>query len=287
MKWRDSVNSGCKVNLRLKVTGKRPDGLHDLAGCFCFLPFPGDIISITAGEKEGVSLDCPGFPELSGSQNLAYRAAESFAQASGIMPSWHIVVEKKIPIAAGLGGGSADAGAVLTMLNRHYRSFSGLELKNLAFTLGADIPFFIENRTAWVTGAGECIEFPENLPEIPEIVIVNPGFPVSAKWAYTHLDKKYIGQDDPQIRADFESGKVDWRKFCCNDLAFALMNKFPLLRMMENSLYDLGAIAVQISGSGPSIVGLFEKDSSLAAENFRKNFSGMHGLRIFAGGKEF
>jgi 4-diphosphocytidyl-2C-methyl-D-erythritol kinase len=101
------------------------------------------------------------------------------------------------------------------------------------------------------------------------------------------LEKEHIGADDPQIREDFTSGKVNWRNFCRNDLAFALMKKFPLLQMMEKTLYDLGAVAVQISGSGPSILGLFEKNGSNAAEKFREKFSGMDGLRIFTGEKEF
>ena len=95
-------------------------------------------------------------------------------------------------VVAAVDGPAIGAGAMLAMLNRHYPVFSPEKLKNLAFSLGADVPFFLGNRTAWVTGAGENIEFLNSMSELPEIVIINPGFPVSARWAYTQLAKEMM-----------------------------------------------------------------------------------------------
>ena len=262
MKWREETNCGCKVNLRLKVTGKRADGLHELSSCFIYLPCPGDKLSVTE-HNAPLTLSCPGFPELENQHNLLWKAAMLFAEKSRIVPSWHIMLEKRVPMAAGLGGGSADAGALLAMLNRRYQSLSDNELNETAFALGADVPFFLHRQPAWVTGAGEKIEYLENLTELPEILIVYPAFPVSAKWAYTHLDKAVIGAEDKDIKAAFLNGSVQWNEFCRNDLAPAVVKKFPLITVLMEFLKNSGAAAVQMSGSGPSVFALFARGKEL------------------------
>ena len=239
-------------------------------------------------DADTLTLECPGCPELENESNLVWRAAELFAAAAGITPAWHITLEKRVPIAAGLGGGSADAGALFALLNEHYAALPQDELEKLAFSLGADVPFFLKRSSAWVTGAGEYFEYFENLPEIPEVLIVNPAFPVSAKWAYVNMPKKLISPDDPAEKAKFLAGKCDWQSFCLNDLAPAVMDKFPLLRILEEKLRDYWALAVQMSGSGPSLFALFETgQAAIAAEKLRKDFASMAGMRIFAGGKEW
>lgn len=282
------INCGCKINLRLKVTGKRQDKLHDLSSCFLRLDEPGDRLTLSISGTPGIDLSVPDFPELAGKNNLVYKAAELFAARSGIVPAWHIVLEKRVPIAAGLGGGSADAGGMLALLNRIYRSFSPEDLASLAFSLGADVPFFLNERSAWVTGAGEFFEYPENLPELPEILIVNPGFPVSAGWAYTHLAKELISADDLKYHDEFFSGKIkNYAEFCRNDLAPAIFDKFPLLRMIREHLAACGALAVQVSGSGPSLFALFESDAAKRAKELREKFSDFYNMRIFTGGTEW
>ena len=286
-KWHKTVNCGCKINLRLKVTARRPDGLHDLSSCFVFLPFPGDELSVSGG-AESLTLECPGFPELANEKNLLWLAAEKFASASGIAPQWHIVLQKNVPMAAGLGGGSADAGALLALLNEQYQTLDEQTLLDLAFSLGADVPFFLRKKAAWVTGAGEKFEELTDLLQLPEVLIVNPGFPVSAKWAYTHMDKRLIGSDDPGLQSDFMTGKVDWHEFCRNDLAPAVMRKFPLLTVLKDFLISHEALAVQVSGSGPSLFALYESGkASSAAAILRERFAAMENLRIFTEGKEF
>ena len=283
-----TLNCGCKINLRLKVTGKRPDKLHELSSLFLFLEHPGDILNFSITDKCGIFLETPGFPDLDGENHLVCRSAELFARTAGITPCWKIILEKNVPVAAGLGGGSADAAGILSLLNDVYHAFSPEKLCELAFSIGADVPFFLNRRSAWVSGAGEKFEFPEKIPQIPELLIVNPGFPVSAKWAYTHLVPELIGQDDPELKAAFASGNIKcWQEFCRNDLAPALFEKFPLLTILKEHLLSCGASAVQVSGSGSSLFALFESGAEENARKLRDKFSTMNNMRIFAGGKEW
>ena len=282
-----TLNCGCKINLRLKVTGKRADKLHTLSSCFLFLEHPGDLLEFSHCAESGIFFSCPDFPELDGEKNLVYRAAALYAEKAGIVPAWKIVLRKNVPLAAGLGGGSAGAGGILSLLNGIYNAFSPQELTDIAFSLGADVPFFLNRRAAWVTGAGEFFEEISEVPEIPEILIVNPGFPVSAKWAYTHMAEELKTPDDERFKAEFLSGEVSsWHDFCRNDLALALYEKFPLLTIMKDHLLELGALAVQVSGSGSSLFALWEKDVLEKAELFRERFSTIENLRLFAKGIE-
>ena len=180
------MKSGGKINLFLRVTGCRADGYHTLETLFLPLDSPADELTVEFAAAPGIVLEC-GDRELAGNANLAYRAAERYAAASGIRPSWNIRLEKRIPVAAGLGGGSADAAAVLTLLERHYGALGAEGLKRLARSLGADVPFFLDRRPMVGRGIGdELTPLAGALPKL-HFMLVNPGFPVSAKWAYDHL----------------------------------------------------------------------------------------------------
>ncbi len=291
MSWHDSAACGCKINLRLKVTARRTDGFHELSTLFYPLDEPGDIVEISDGGRE-MSLSVPEFPELENGNNLVMRAAGLYRRVSGISGNWHFVLHKKTPIAAGLGGGSADAAAVLQMLNARYKALSPELLAECALQIGADVPFFLTRQAAWAGGVGEKLEFLPDPVRIPEVLIVFPGFPVSAKWAYTHLLPEYIGEDVPEIRNAFsvafaDPRNADWQRLCRNDLAPALWKKFPLLDEIRQELYDAGAAAVQISGSGPSLFALFHNSSCEAAAIIRGKFSSLAGFQVFApGGRE-
>lgn len=290
MNWRDPLYCGCKINLRLKVTSRRPDGMHELSTLFLPLDFPGDTLELRDAPQ--LTLTVPEFPELAAEGNLVYKAAKLFAETCGIAPQWHFILHKTAPIAAGLGGGSADAAAALRLLNARYEAFDTPNLAKLALALGADVPFFLTRQPAWATGVGEVLEmvpYPENLPEI---LIVYPGFPVSAKWAYTHLTPELISPEQAGIKADFtaafaEPSSADWQALCRNDLAVALWKKFPLLTMLREELTSAGAAAVQVSGSGSSLFALFHRNSAAAAADLKNKFGHLHGFRIFTGGKEW
>lgn len=289
-----SLCAGGKINLRLKVTARRPDGYHELDTIFCPLEFPCDRLGIDFESAKGISLLCNS-PEAGDERsNLAFRAAERYAGVTGISPQWQISLEKNIPVAAGCGGGSSDAAAVLTLLNNRYQQLSDTALAELALTLGADVPFFLKRRPLRATGIGERFEeFP--LPEkMPEIMVVYPGFPVSAKWAYQALETQYIGAGKMITPADYlaafaDPGHADWDELLRNDLAFALWKKFPLLRLLKEFIAERGAWGAQISGSGSSIFALFGDAASASecAGALRRSEFNTPYTRIFTGGKEW
>ncbi len=276
-----------KINLFLKVTAKREDGFHELKTLFLPLEQPCDelLLQESAG---GFALTCDN-PEIpSGTDNLAGRAAMLYSEKSGIAPDWSAHIIKRIPVAAGMGGGSSDAAAMLEALNSQYGCFSASQLSEMALTLGADVPFFLSKKTGFATGVGEkLIPFDFETPEIP-LLLVNPRFPVSAKWAYTHLDRKRIGTEDggkaQRITEAMRRGNIAGiADNIHNDLAFALYEKFPLLRELRDFMCANGALNADITGSGPTLYAICPQlsDCEELAHKLKSKFG--DSLYIFSG----
>ena len=286
--------AGGKINLRLKVTGKRQDGYHELDTIFYPFAFPADKITIDSVGTLGTELVCSQYIPGDSSRNLALLAAQRYAAETGIAARWRITLEKVLPIAAGFGGGSSDAAAVLKMLNDHFQLLDDTSLAEIALSLGADVPFFLKNSPVRATGIGEVFENFALPEKMPELLLVYPGFPVSAKWAYQNLAPENIGGGVPVTPADYISafsdpGNADWDELVRNDLAFALWEKFPVLRLLKRFILDRGAWCVQISGSGSGMFALFG-DPDAAGEcagALRKSVYGNPCTRIFTKGKEW
>lgn len=283
-----------KINLRLKVTARRPDGYHELDTLFYPLDFPADRVVIDFAAPSGISFECSREIPGVGQQNLAFLAAERYAVRAAVEPHWKIFLDKIIPVAAGCGGGSSDAAAVLRLLNEHYRILSGTELAELALTLGADVPFFLERRPLRATGVGEIFEDFQIPGKMPEILVVYPGFPVSAKWAYQALNADIIGRGKTVVPEDYTAAfadpyHADWEELVRNDLAVALWKKFPLCRMLKRFIMERGAWCVQVSGSGSSLFALFgdAQTAMMCAGALRQSRFGNSCTRIFTGGKEW
>ena len=294
MSFSTGISAGCKINLRLKVTSVRPDGYHDLDTIFLPLAFPCDRLRVDFAAGGGIAFECDRFPAADAEKNLAVKAARLYAEKAQILPAWKIFLEKNIPIAAGLGGGSSDAGCVLSLLNEHYRKFSPSELAEIAVSLGADVPFFLEKRPVRARGVGEKFSDFVIPGKMPEILLVYPGFPVSAKWAYQALDPLYIGEGKTVAPEDYAAAfaspeKADWDELLRNDLAFALWKKFPLCRVIKYFILDHGGWCVQFSGSGSSLFALFGDSGSAAgcAANLRQSVFGSSCTRIFTSNKEW
>jgi 4-diphosphocytidyl-2-C-methyl-D-erythritol kinase len=277
-----------KLNLRLKVTARRNDGYHELDTVFMPLSNPGDelTISIDPNGKPGINMDISGTANLSaGTGNICHQAARAYLDTAKIDDiSVHIHLNKHIPIAAGLGGGSSDAATVLMALEEHFNALGTNKLAQTALKIGADVPFFLSARPAAARSIGEELEYFDFDAAALPVLVVAPDFPVSARWAYEHLDCKHIAAapgTDEMIAALKNS---DWEKCAAlmhNDLAFALYDKFPLLNILKSTLLDTGALNAEISGSGPSMFALFaDKDACRRAEDLiDKEFSGT--LRLF------
>lgn len=258
-----------KVNLSLAVTAKRPDGYHDLDSLFYPFRDPSDEITLEdASAASGVAIRCdaPGVP-LEPEKNLCGKAVFAYCNAAGMdVPGLVIHLEKHIPVAAGMGGGSADGATVLRLLQERFHALPQEQLESVAFSLGADVPFFLNPRPSHVTGAGERHTPVDGLPERLPLLLAAPQFPVSAAWAYKHTDLARAISTPPRTnelidalrRRDYESAAQLMR----NDLEHALFVKFPLLVLIRKFLLENSALRVMVSGSGPTLLALFRDDAA-------------------------
>lgn len=246
-----------KVNLHLRVLGRRQDGYHDIITLMQPVG-PCDELSMELGGK-GIRLGCTD-PELPTDQgNLAYRAALLFQEETGRPEGVEIRLWKRIPVGAGLGGGSSDAAGVLRGLNDLLgRPVAQDELLRWAARLGADVPFFLLGETALARGIGERLE-PFRL-EVPLYYVVwFPGWSVSTRWAYQNLDLGLTSGSKkitiPQLIERFEDVIV----LLHNDLESVTASHHPWVERAKARLGDAGAEGTLMSGSGPTVFGLFRQ----------------------------
>lgn len=253
------LEARAKINLCLHITGKRKDGYHELQSLMCPVDLC-DLVTLAPG-KRGIQIRVFGgmdsVPETE--ENLAWKAADLFYRTVGQEPALLIHIEKKIPAAAGLGGGSSNAACVLKGLNQIWGSpFSQDELKELALSLGADVSFFLLEGAAWAEGVGEELELVRNLKNYP-ILLVKPraGLPTAEvyknlKWGLT---KKGIKITKP----DFEGEEIDPLPLLHNDLEAVAAKMCPEVKTARHFMKKSGAKGILMSGSGPTVFGLFEK----------------------------
>ena len=261
-----------KVNLSLAVTARRPDGYHDLDSLFYPFREPSDEITLEdAPESAGIAIRCdaPGVP-LEPEKNLCGKAVYAYCKAAGMpLPGLVIHLKKNIPVAAGMGGGSADGATVLRLLQDKYGALTEAQLDDAAFSLGADVPFFLTPRPSYVTGAGEHHAPVEGLPDRLPLLLAAPQFPVSAAWAYQHMDLAKAVANPPRTNELIESLRARDYKTAAglmrNDLEHALFVKYPLLVLLRDFLLAHGALRAMISGSGPTILALFPDDAAAQA----------------------
>lgn len=263
-----TLSTPAKINLHLEVLDKRSDGYHDIATLFYPIAWLNDdvcleIIEPSTGSIE-VLCDIPDVPD--GESNICHAAAAKFAETAGIAPSWRITITKRIPVAAGLGGGSSNAAATLKLLNDNARRLDDREIREIALSVGADVPFFLDPKPSIGRGLGELLEPVEPGTDL-NVLLINPRFPVSAAWAYQNLKRSSITEitlEDSPILSAFRSGRLEMMpKIIRNDLAPALLEKFPLLQIIMSELEETGAVSIGISGSGPTLFAIFADCDSL------------------------
>jgi len=264
------VFTPAKLNLYLKVLRRRPDGYHDLVSLMAPIDLY-DRLEIGLGPS-AVQLRCAcGLPE--DSRNLAFQAASLFlqeAEARDIKAGARIYLEKHIPVAAGLGGGSSDAAAVLVALNDLLgRPFTRIELQVMGQRLGADVPFFVFGGPAIACGIGERLS-PARVPPF-WCVLVNPGFAVKTKKVYNNLSLTLTPAEETTIVEWLGGMTADPAALLHNDLETSTFALFPELVQLKEALRSEGAQGVLMSGSGPTVFGLFgsEAEARTAAERLR------------------
>lgn len=256
--------SPAKVNLYLRVLRKRPDGYHDILSLMQRISLCDELAF--SPHDGGIVLRCPGteLPEDEG--NIVHRAAAVFLSRIGTPSAVEITLQKRIPIAAGLGGGSSNAATTLMTLNEMFESPLGSEeLMAMGARLGADVPFFIHQKTAWASGIGD--RFTEG-PPLPPFwyVLINPGFEVSTKRVYQGLN---LGLTNGAINYSIPrfSTQADLIRGLANDLEKVTIGLHPVLNRIKALLLESGAEGALMSGSGPTVFGLFTAEgSALRAE---------------------
>lgn len=250
--------SPAKVNLFLKVLKKRSDGYHDIITVMQPISLY-DEIYLDISDGKGIFIECDNKTIPSDKTNIAFKAAEAFFSKTGFAKKVSIKIKKNIPVAAGLGGGSSNAASVLMGLNKMLGAgLSKKDLMEIGEKLGSDVPFFIFGGSAIATGRGEKLE----KIELPKFwyVIINPGFPVSTAWAYENLDltKKQENINIPFLKKRVNSFSIE--DILENDLESVTVKKYPDIENIKASLKNLGAKGAMMSGSGPTVFGIFEDE---------------------------
>jgi 4-diphosphocytidyl-2-C-methyl-D-erythritol kinase len=246
-----------KVNLLLKITGQRVDGYHELVSILVPVALY-DKLKISKLDK-GLKVYWSGRKLPKGQNNLVNRAAVSFFEKSGIRKGAKITAIKRIPLSSGLGGGSSDAAATLKGLNQLWDNpLSIRDLERLALSLGADVPFFLLQRPAIARGIGEILEPIRDFPPF-WYVIVSPNVMVSTAWAYKRIKLKLTSEERENIIISSEKAIFN-ASALSNDLERVIFGRYPFLCSIKESLIKLGALGALMTGSGPSLFGLFDSE---------------------------
>ena len=275
--------SPCKVNLILNILGKRPDGFHELETVM----HPIKVCDGMTFERVGTGLHLTcSHPELPcDAHNLVHRAATAFLAAAGIKETEgvRIHLQKNLPLAGGIGGGSANAAVTFTALNELFGAPLPLaKMHELAAVLGSDVPFFLYEKPALATGRGEQVQSLEPVAALQgkAFFLVHPGFGISTPWSYQNLARFPVDQNGRPGRAanlvtSLQNG--DWdgiRTDTYNSLEAPAFDKFPVLQLYKQFLRENGALVSLMSGSGSTTFAIFESltAAQATAETFKAKF---------------
>ena len=262
-----TIFSPAKLNFFLKILGRRSDGYHDLETIMVPLKFGDEITLQLRKTSIVVESDHPTLPI--DDKNLALKAAKLFDEHCSFEKGVKIQLKKRIPLAAGLGGGSSNAASVLIGLNQLWKAGTDTEsLSNIALNIGSDVPFFVHETPAICRGKGEIIE-PISCHLKATVLLVNPGFGIPTKWAYDHwANNKGKSAFDPALTLKpsgvslllqgLKANDIEAVSRCLfNSLEEASIGKFPILKLIKESLNQFGAVGSLMSGSGATVFGLF------------------------------
>jgi 4-diphosphocytidyl-2-C-methyl-D-erythritol kinase len=292
-------NSPCKVNFVLNLLGKRPDGYHELETLFFPVPLH-DVLTVdrapaasSGATADRVLLTCdhPGLP--CDGTNLVHKAATAFLAASGVPTAVSLHLEKRLPLAAGIGGGSANAAVTLLALNELFEyPLSVADLDRLAAGLGSDVNFFLQPNPALASGRGECVEpmAPFSSLRGTAMLLFHPGFGVSTPWAFKELARFPEDLNGRPGRARevaqlFQSGDLTAAgNALFNGLENPVFEKYPILKLYTGFMRRNGAFGALMSGSGSTTFGLFPdlKTARSTAVAFREEFGAAGWLEVVA-----
>ncbi len=283
------LDAPAKLNLGLRILGQRPDGYHEIESLFVPLDLAdGVALHVESASAPSVSLDLAG-EEVGaplGEENLALRAARAFLERGDVSARVEIGLTKHTPAAAGLGGGSSDAAAVLRGLRRAFPDvLDDTGLETLALSLGADVPYFLDPRPAWVTGVGERREPVDDLPPLA-LLLTNPGESLATVEVFGAYDA--LGADPspatgaPRDLAAIAEDDDALAALLHNDLEEAALRLCPLIGRLRSRLAAVGPRAVGMSGSGATLFGVFADSAAAEAAGSRLGEGGEVWWRVAA-----
>lgn len=253
-----------KINWILDVVRKRPDGYHDIETIFQRISLHDDVTLIK--QKKDITIEC-NYPQVPlDERNLAYKSAEFLLEKYGIDEGLKIKINKRIPVSRGFGGGSSNSAVTLLGIKELFDlSVSKKRLSKTAASIGADIPFFLQDKPCFATGMGEILKPLRELPEF-ELIIVVPKVEFSedfkkTAWAYKRVDEIEIQHPDTKkMLKYFKSG--NWEEFIknlSNVFEYVMFEEFPIIRLVRDKLLSFGCKNALLCGAGPGVFGIVEE----------------------------
>ena len=271
-----------KINISLDVIGKRPDGYHDVSMIMQQIGLH-DLVRMKIISEDKILLKTNRSFLPTDERNIAYKAAEAFKKRFDIQKGIFLDIEKQIPVAAGLAGGSTNAAATLRGMNKLFEINASLdELCEIGVKLGADVPYCIKGGTMLSEGIGEILTPVENRLNC-YCVLVKPDFPVSTQYVYQNL---VLGEntkhpDINSVKNAVQAGDLHALAACAgNILETVTCNKYPVIEEIKKGMRDAGAELAMMSGSGPTVFGLFSSKTK-AQKCFMENKLGPYGAQTF------
>jgi len=256
-----TAHAHAKINLFLKVTGKRADGYHEIKSVFQKVTLSDILVlSKTIDGEIVISCDDPAVPIDSG--NLVAKAAHLLQSQAGAVMGATIEIKKRVPVAAGLGGGSGDAAiAIKALCGLWGVDKTDESISNIALSIGADVPFFLGGPCAFVSGIGEKIEQLTPKKSAP-LLLINPGFGISSADAYKNSKFSFAPfEKSDEMVEDIESGEpLRIAKWMENDLEPWALATYPKLTELKKKVEGEGALRVMMSGSGPTLFAIYETE---------------------------
>ncbi len=261
-----------KINLGLNVVFRRADGYHNIETIFYPVQLK-DALEIVPMETDTAANDSNNelpqyrlfqsgisIPDSKAEDNLVIKAL-NLVKRDNEIPPIDIYLFKNIPLGAGLGGGSANAASMLTLLNNNFElGYSETELMNMASILGADCPFFIKNEPAFATGIGDILEPVSLNLEKYRLVLVKPDIMINTAQAYSMINPV---KPKLSLKEIIQKPVEEWKELMNNDFESPIFNLHPQIGIIKNQMYDAGALYASMSGSGSTVYALFDKDIDL------------------------
>lgn len=273
-----SLDSPCKLNLRLDIVGKRADGYHMLRSLMERISL-SDEIQIKIVEK-GIQVTCDNQEVPTDESNIAFKAVKEILAYSSRNVGVEIDIRKRIPVAAGLGGGSSNAAAVIKGINQLLKlKLPREKLMQIGLKVGTDVPFFLFEGPALAEGVGEQLKKIRTMPKLL-FLLVNPNIPVHTETVYRKFPIDSINRTDMEVPSMYRT-KRDVAKILNNDLEKVTIKDYPLIGEIKDEMVRLGALASQMTGSGPTVFGIFADRVKLAKAYDRMEKKAQRGWKIF------